>query len=186
MAHFFRVSKRYAKGLFDVAMEQKLIDVLQADAVALLKFLKQDTIIKGFLKNPVIEPKKKNQFIKEAFKNLHPLFVNFLLLVSNHKRLYALQEMLEKFLDMVDEYKGIQKVYIKSATPLSEKMIKNILNKSSIVDKSKQHSIIHTIDPSLIGGFVIRVGDEQIDASVKNQLTKLSHDFTNNLYVPKF
>lgn len=167
-----RVARRYAEGLWDYALSMKEEDRVVADMQSLLKIIKESRELQLFLKSPIIETRRKIQIAHEMFKSFSQTSQRFIALVFNHKREVELPGIAHQLLQLHDDYNGVQRVHIVSAIPLDKKMITNILTTNNRINKEKA-IVENTVDESVIGGYILRVGDEQVDASVKNKLNNI-------------
>lgn len=168
---------RYAKALLELAIENKKVDTIVADMKELIRVNKETREFQVFLDNPIINSEKKNNVIKEIFDQFDILTSSFIALIIKNKRENALIQIAESFLAQVKEYLGIIPITLISAQELNTTTKKAILSK---LEKSIQGKLEleEKIDTSLIGGFIIKMGDTQIDASVSNQLKSLKTSLT--------
>lgn len=180
-----RVAKRYAKGLWDFAVEQNIQEVVISEITNLVQVIKESKPLRLFLKSPILDYKKKISISKELFKNYSETTQNFIKLVINHRRESDLLLIGEQFVNLANEEKGIQNLRITSAVKLDEASINTIVSKLNLGDPSKV-IIENKIEPSIIGGYILRIGDKQLDASIKSKLLKLKNDFDDNQYISTF
>ena len=167
-----RIAIRYSKALFDLALEEKLIDEIHSDLEQIKEVCVSNPEFQHALINPLIDDNLKATLLKEIFDKLHPLAFKFLALLSNKKRLGFLIEMIEHYMEKVLEYKGVLSALLISAGPLDPAQVDSIRDRiESITGKSVILS--KHIDKSVIGGFVVKIKDTVIDLSIKTQLDKL-------------
>jgi F-type H+-transporting ATPase subunit delta len=168
-----RIAIRYSKALFDLALEENLIDEIHSDLEQIKEVCVSNPEFQNALINPLIDNRLKTTILKEIFENeLHALTFKFLALLSKKKRLGFLLEMIEHYLEKVLEYKGVLSGLLISAGSLDPVQIDSIRNKfESITGKSVILSE-HT-DKSVIGGFIVKIKDTVVDWSIKTQLDKL-------------
>lgn len=91
-----------------------------------------------------------------------------------------LQNIAQEFINKVEDMKGVQRITITSAAQLSEENISNILKSSELVNHNQTFDVKSIINPNLLGGYNLRVGDQQVDQSVKSKLSKLKKEFQLN------
>ncbi|RQP10132.1 MAG: F0F1 ATP synthase subunit delta, partial [Chryseobacterium sp.] len=96
------------------------------------------------------------------------------------KRERHLEGIAEAYVEMVEQMRGVQRISLVSATPLSQQNIDEILKSSSLVDHSKSFEIDSTVKPEILGGYILRVGDQQMDASVRSKLNNIKKEFQLN------
>lgn len=178
-----RAASRYAKALLDLAREQGVLDSVKTDADFLLAVEKDSREFRSLLKSPVIKPSQKVETFKSAFSNqLSPLMVLFVNLVINHGREAHLVGILENYTDLYLSEKNIVRAFVTSAAPLTDSQRTALLAKLA-AGGAANVELHEKVQPELIGGVVVRVGDRQVDATVARSLSGLKRQFENNLYI---
>jgi len=172
-----KVATRYAKALLELAIEQKKVDSVSGDMHFLLQTSNETSDFELMLSSPIIKADKKIAVFKLIFEQFEEVTMSFVELVTNNGREAYLPAIAAAFEAQVKEYKGIVPVTLISAVPLEQSTKDTILSKiQGSVEGTLE--ITEVIDPSLIGGFVVKMGDTQIDASVLNQFNKLKQRLT--------
>lgn len=166
---------RYAKALLELALDQKKIEVIESNMQQILTVAEEAHDFQVFLNSPLIKVDKKIEVIKSIFGNFDALSISFLELVSNNGRESYITEIAHSFLNQLKEHRGIVPVTIISAQKLDAKTKEQITSKISASIQGTLE-ITENVDESLIGGFIVRMGDHQIDASVSNQLNRLKQE----------
>ena len=180
-----RVASRYAKSLIELAEERGELEQVHKDMQLLSKVVSQNRDFQLMLQNPIIKSDKKLAIINSVFKGkVQELTLAFFGIVARKSRESALEFIAKSFEEQYFEIKGIQKAHVTSAFPLSPAM-REQLGLKLAAESGKQIILEEVVDPSLIGGMVLRVGDKQIDSSVKNSLRKLRNEFKDNPYINK-
>jgi F-type H+-transporting ATPase subunit delta len=172
-----QVASRYAKSLIDLAEEQNVLEVVRTDMESFLETLRANPTLKAVLKNPIIGPDKKSGILTGIFgQRLHPMIMTFFAIVVRKGRSEVLFETAKEFINAYNLRKNIVKATVTSAAPLNEQNRKEI---EAVIKQATKGEILLTanVDPSLIGGFVLKVGDRQFDTSISNQLNKLKKEF---------
>ncbi|WCR58356.1 ATP synthase F1 subunit delta [Wolbachia endosymbiont of Ctenocephalides felis wCfeJ] len=159
----------YARALFYVS-EDKL-DAIRKEVEFLLAFFKGQRDILIYLSHPTISLAHKKEVILSINRDLSENLVKFIMVVSVNRRFDLLIPILEKFLNFVKENKNELEITIKSAETLKESDIKIIAESLSFLGKIIK--VNNVIDPTIIGGFVVKYGFNLIDASLKSYLNKL-------------
>jgi F-type H+-transporting ATPase subunit delta len=173
-----RAAVRYAKALLQQAKETQVLAAVAADMHSVLETLEGSTDFQDFLRNPTLTASQKLAGFEAVFTSLQPLVIlSFKSLLAN-KRSALTQEMATSFMEQYMEEQGKATAVVTSAVVLSESLIKQIQEKVTDLIK-KEVSMTNLVDPSLIGGFILRVGDLQYNASVAAQLQQLEREFTN-------
>lgn len=182
-----RAAKRYAKGLIQFANESNQADSINQEMKDLMKSIQGSRELAQFLASPVLDAKRKNQIGKELFKGFSQTTQNFIHLIINQKRGTMLMEIASQYTELYNSQNNISIAKVTSAAPLDDSMIQQILQLAKEkMDATTTYSIESKVDPKLLGGFILRVGDKQIDSSLRSRLTRLKKEFSKNEYLPKF
>lgn len=168
-----RVAKRYAKALFELVIEQKCLEAVEADFKLLDDLLAGNKDFDIFLSNPLISESARFRGLKEIFEGrLSNLTMQFLLLLSEKKRLALLPDVAQNFRRLILDYRNTIEGELISAVQLLPAQVAQIQqNVEGMIGKS----VLFTehISPEIIGGFVVRFQDVVIDNSIRCQLAKL-------------
>ncbi|MCO5258645.1 MAG: ATP synthase F1 subunit delta [Crocinitomicaceae bacterium] len=165
-------ASRYAKALLELAVESNQVDAVLNDMKYLASVANDSREFQLLIQSPIINSDKKITIFKELFGSFQKLSFSFIELITKKRRELLIAEIANSFEDQVNLYKGITPVTITSAVPLNEDIKKKILDKIKGIT-SNTVELTEKVDASLIGGFIVRAGDKQIDASVANQLNNL-------------
>ncbi|SFT11053.1 F0F1 ATP synthase subunit delta [Sphingobacterium wenxiniae] len=175
----FTVASRYAKSLIDLAQEQNSLEAVKQDIEAVIVVLKSNSQLLAVLKNPIISGDKKNQVLNALFNGkISPVIVSFFTILVNKGRAAILLDIAQEFVREYNEVKGIVHATVTSAAPLSEAN-QTALQKQIAAEIKAEVVLKNIVNPTLIGGFVVRVGDRQVDASIAGKLNKLEKHFVN-------
>ncbi|HHJ51941.1 MAG TPA: ATP synthase F1 subunit delta [Caldithrix abyssi] len=168
-----RVAKRYAKALFELAQEQKLLSQVQADLQHIRTVIEQSPEFVNLLKNPLITENEKAQLMRPLFEGkVSRLTLNFLELLSQKRRTEFLDEVIESFEQMVLEAENKVEGEVVSAVKLTSQQLTAI--KQRIEELTGKTLLLQErIDRQILGGFIVRVKDMVIDNSIRYQLEKL-------------
>lgn len=168
---------RYAKALLELAQEQNKLDVVESNMLDIIKAGKETHDFQVFLNSPIIKADKKISVLNQLFANFDSLTISFLALITKNSRERLIIDIALSFVSQLKELKGIVPISITSATALDTKTRDVILSKINATVKG-QLEVEEIIDKDLIGGFVVRMGDKQIDASVASQLNRMKQELT--------
>jgi F-type H+-transporting ATPase subunit delta len=182
-----RVVSRYVKSLLDLAVAQGALEPVHQDMLAFVKVCQENRDFNIMLRSPVIRHEKKRAILEKVFKGkVNPLSLAIMDILTRKNREPLLLPIAKEFHQAYNVHKGIIAATITTAVPMDaglraeiEKVVKQITDKQRIELESK-------VDADLIGGFILNVGDKQIDASIKNRLEKLKMKFTENEYIREF
>lgn len=168
-----RVIRRYAKALFELAKEQRVLDQVESDMARVQAIIEESPELSVLLHSPVIQVQEKRRVISEIFKGkIQQLSYDFLNLLLDKNREDLLAGIITYFFKFIDESKGILRGDLRAAFPLSDQQ-KDTLKDQLDRITGKNVIIKEQIDSTLIGGFVIRMEDTVIDVSIINHLNKL-------------
>ncbi len=166
------ISVRYAKALFNIAKEENKQDIIYKDIDVLADSLEMKEL-REIIENPVIVESEKLKILKYIFSGcFDELTMRFLEFTVKKKRLKYLSDIFRNFADMYLKSKGIKKVYLTTAYPLTDELRTKIKNKLSELYNTTIDFNEKT-DKKLIGGFIIQVDDKQIDAGIASKIERL-------------
>jgi F-type H+-transporting ATPase subunit delta len=182
-----KIGVRYAKALFEVALEKNNIDYIYEDIVVLSKVYEENTDIEKFFKRPLVKINDKIHFVETLFQvHLDTLTMDFFRLLIRKKREDYLQPIIRNFIDLYRKYKKIKKSQLITAHKVSQDTKQSIVKLlSSHYDDKYVIEMTSIEDPSLIGGFVLEVGMVEYDASIKHKLNKIRKTLINASFEAK-
>ena len=175
-----RAAIRYAKATLDYAVEKKAADKVDKDMRSIASTIAENTELQRLLSNPVVKGATKKNALQEIFKGSTEITLGLINTLADNKRIAMLQEVAYKYIILFEKMKGEDVATVTTAVPLTAAMEKQILAQVEKLTGNKV-SIDNKIDESIVGGFILRVGDMQYDASVANKLNTLKREFTNSL-----
>jgi F-type H+-transporting ATPase subunit delta len=182
-----RVASRYVKSLLSLAVEQKALEAVHHDMQMFDQACRTNHQFLNMLKSPIIKHEKKKEILVELFKGkVNPLTLSIIEILTRKNREPLLPAIASEFHNAYNEYKGIEKATVATTIAVDSKLkgeIEAIVKKLSA---KKQVELVEKIDKDLIGGFILNVGDRQIDASVKSKLKTLKVKFSENPYIKEF
>jgi F-type H+-transporting ATPase subunit delta len=175
-----RVAARYATSLFDLASEQNILDNVMEDALAFTSVCDQNHGFELMLKSPIIHADKKWHVMSRLFADkFQKTTMAFIHIVLKKRREIVLNMIFSQFAEMYRQHKGIVTATVTTAMPVSEQ-IKEEIN-AFLKNKTQKSVELNTsVNPDLLGGFVLRYEDKLIDASVSTQLKSLRHHLIHN------
>ena len=175
-----RAAIRYAKAILDQAVENKVIEAVEKDMRSITATIADSAALREMLASPVINSDTKKKALLEIFKGSNTLTEGAITMLVDNKRISMLNEVALKFIVLNEKQKGKDVAYVTTAVPLTPELEKKVLQKVTEITGSTV-TLENKIDVSIIGGFVLRVGDLQYDASIANKLSSLKREFTNSL-----
>ena len=175
------VATRYAKSLIDLAKEQNSLEAIREDMGLFAKTLRASAELQAVLRNPIISHDKKKKILDAIFTGkVNKATIAFFHIMINKSRGELLFPTSLEFVNQYDVIKNIIRATVVSAVPLSAENRMQIIAEVNHIAKGDVQ-LIEKVDPALIGGFILTVGDRQIDASVSGSLMRLKKDFTEEV-----
>ncbi|NGF56997.1 ATP synthase F1 subunit delta [Parapusillimonas sp. SGNA-6] len=173
----FKVASRYAKSLIDLAKEQDHLEEVKGEMEQIVAIIRSSTELQAVLNNPIVKTDKKLKILAALFENkVRPEVLAFFNIMVRKGRSELVYATALEFIREYNEVKGIVHAEVTSAAPLSATNLEAL--RASIAEQIQADVILaNKVDESLIGGFVVTVGDRQIDASLAGKLNKLERHF---------
>ena len=174
-----KISVRYAKAFFSSAVERNLLEVVKKDIDLLLQLMQSQPRLKELLASPVVKTKEKSVFLDKIFRDrFNELTIDFLhLLLKNNREVYLL-EMCLNFQTLYSKLTGIKSAQLVTAVELDETELQQF-NEFIQVHFGGKAEVLTKVDEKLLGGFILKVEDHQLDASVSTQLKKMRRELVN-------
>lgn len=175
-----KVAKRYAQGLLDFSKDSNTTTALFSEMQDVVKILRSSKDLNSFLETPVLDSKKKIAIMSLIFKNFSITAKNFISLIIKRGRETYIEQIAQEYVNKVETLQGVQRVSLTSAIQLSAENVDAILKSTNLVNAAQKFDLQTNIKPDILGGYILRVGDQQIDASVKSKLSQLKKEFQLN------
>lgn len=176
-----RVALRYAKSLISLAKERDVLEQVKEDMLTIKSVCEENQDFNSMLKSPVVKNDKKNVVLNEIFgKVISETSLAFLNLLTNKKREAILAAVAVNFISLYNEYKNIVSASVTTATAITEDIRTEVLTQLKSIVGDAEVQVEENIDENIIGGFILRVGDLEFNASVANKLQKLKREFVSN------
>ncbi|MBS9384526.1 MAG: F0F1 ATP synthase subunit delta [Dolichospermum sp. BR01] len=175
------VSQPYAQALLSIAQSQNLTEEVGGDARTFLSLLTGSQELTSFLSNPFVKPENKKNVLKQLLgEGVNLCLRNFLLLLVDRRRIAFLEPILQQYLVLLRQLNQTVLAEITSAVPLTQTQLQAITEKVITITKARQVELATKIDSDLIGGVIIKVGSQVIDASLRGQIRRLSLRLSSN------
>lgn len=179
-----RAASRYVKSLLDLAVERKVLEEVHHDMVFFTEVISKSRQLELLLQSPVIKHDQKLEILKRIFSGkVHSLTMAFFDIITRKNREPILAAVAREFHNAYNEYKGVGKATVTTAIPLDSKARAEVEKLVRRYSDKKEIELIERVDPELIGGFILNVGDRQVDASIKNKIKTLKVKFSENPYI---
>lgn len=178
-----KVAGRYAKSLLELGIERNELDRLREDFHLIRKVLQENRELRLFLNSPVVNPDKKTKILLQVFEgHLGEIAKSFITILIRKGREVLLLEIVENFEGQYLSFKGISTAMLTTAVPAEENTIQMVVGLAEKIS-GKNIQLEQKVDPDMIGGFLLRVGDYQLDATVSGKLRAIRKNFEMNHYV---
>lgn len=173
-----RAAIRYAKAILETAISSGKISQVNDDMKSIVNAVGSSADLKDFLGSPIITSGLKMNALNEVFSSVQAETKSLFRLLKENKRFEILEAIATQYNAQFDEMNGVEVAKVTTAFPITAELEAKILAKAATIS-TKKITIQNTIDPSIIGGFILRIGDKQYNASVSNRLQELKREFTN-------
>ena len=175
-----RIAARYSKSLLDLAKASNVMDEVHSDMDTVLETLASSSELRNLLKNPIVKTSDKQAVFSKVFSGCHKISVDFINFLAERGREAELPLVAKQYVETHDKMKGIQRATITSATPLSQETIERVKSYIQGMIGSGQLEVTNEIDPSIIGGMIIRHEDKLLDMSVSRELREIRKELIYN------
>ncbi|WP_248724631.1 ATP synthase F1 subunit delta [Seonamhaeicola sp. ML3] len=174
-----RAAIRYAKAALSLASDQKAAEAVNKDMVAIAKTISENDELDQVFKSSVIKSDVKSAALAKIFPKLNKISLGLFDVLVSNKRIDLIGSVAEKYTVLFDELNGKEVAQVTTAVPMTKDLEIKVLAKIKELT-SKAVELENIVDESIIGGFVLRIGDKQYNASVQNKLNKLKREFSLN------
>lgn len=181
-----RAASRYAKSLLGLASEQKVLEEVHADMLNFLSICEQNRDFTLMLKNPIIKHDKKRAILEKIFSKSNKLTLAIFDIITRKNREPLLPAIAKEFHNQYNVFKGIEVATVTSAIALDKNTKKEL---EAIVKSISQYDKVdlkEKVDADIIGGFILNVGDRQLDDSLRSKIKALNLKFSQNPYTKEF
>jgi F-type H+-transporting ATPase subunit delta len=164
-------AKRYAQAVFEIARDEEGFSEWLSNLMEMVAAL-EDANLFPLLSNPKVSLLQKKEVLRDAFRDIDPKALNLVYLLTSRNQVELLKEIKAEYERLVDEHCGRERAEVITALPLSKREQEEITQRLSEL-REKEIRAEFRIDPDVLGGMVIKVGDKLIDGSVKEKLIRL-------------
>jgi len=173
-----RAAIRYAKAILETAVSAGKTVQVNDDMKSIVDSVSGSQELSEFLSSPIISSEVKMNALSEVFANVQSETKMLFRLLQVNKRFEILEPIASQFNRLFDEMNGVEVAKVTTAFPITPELETKVLAKIAEIS-NKKITIENIVDPSIIGGFVLRIGDKQYNASVANRLQELKREFSN-------
>jgi F-type H+-transporting ATPase subunit delta len=180
------VSRRYAKSLLQLAVEQNILDYLNHDMELFAKVCHENHAFVSTLRSPIIHGDKKLAILRRIFDGkVNPLMISLFEILVRKGRENYLPEIAQEFSIQYRLFKGIVVAEVTTTFALDD-TLRNSFKRIVSEGLGKQVDLKEKVDANIVGGFVLKVDDKQLDQSVQAQLRRLKNKMLDSTYIVKY
>ncbi|MBP2833314.1 ATP synthase F1 subunit delta [Aquimarina sp. U1-2] len=173
-----RAAIRYAKAVLSLAQDKKATGDVQSDMQTIIATVNQSDELKMILNSPLIKNEVKLTSLREIFKNTGDITQKLFDILIHNKRVDLLADVAKQYVVLFDRLHHTQVAKVTTAVPLDKALSDKVSAKVKELT-GNEATLENIIDESIIGGFILRVGDLQYNASIANKLTNLKRELSN-------
>jgi F-type H+-transporting ATPase subunit delta len=171
------VAGRYARALFELALDVKSVDAVKADIEKFAAMMAESTDLNRLVRSPVYGAEERSRALAAvlAKAEIGGLAANFLMYVTANRRLFAVGEMIRDFRKLVAKWKGEVTAEVTAAERLSDAHLEAIKSTLKSITGEKSVDLHVKIDPAIIGGLTVKLGSRMVDSSLRTKLNAIKH-----------
>ncbi len=173
-----RSAVRYAKAILEIATEKGVAETVNTDMTLIAATIKDNLELSTFIQSPTTSVEVKEKALLEVFAMTNKVTKNLFRLLFENKRFEILVEIALEYNHLYDEQIGVEVAKVTTAIPMDAALEAKVMAKVATFS-SKKITIENNIDPTIIGGFILRIGDQQYNASIANRLQVLKRELSN-------
>jgi F-type H+-transporting ATPase subunit delta len=173
-----RATIRYAKAILDLANSKGVAEAVNNDMKSIASAIDTNTELSTFIQNPTTKVEVKESALLEVFADVNGVTKGLFHLLFENKRFEILNAIALEYNKLFDESNGVEVAKVTTAIPMDAALEAKVLAKVATLS-DKKITIENIVDPSIIGGFILRIGDNQYNASVANRLQVLKRELSN-------
>ncbi|HEY5688940.1 MAG TPA: ATP synthase F1 subunit delta [Yeosuana sp.] len=174
-----RAAIRYAKAILSLATDQKVADAVDSDMKLMANTIGDNIDLANMLNSAVIKSEEKKAVLLALFPKLNNISTSLFDVLIENKRVDILHNIALQYSILFDKLNGKEVATVTTAIPMTKDLESKVLNKVKELT-NKEVTLENIVDESILGGFILRVGDKQYNASISNKLNKLKKEFTLN------
>jgi len=170
-----KIAAPYARALFDFSVDKNIMHQITADFQNLEIFLDESTELIDYLSNPLVNQDAKREVLTKTLKSqVNSETFKFLMVLVNRDRINLLKSVITNYLELVYETASIKTIEVVTAIEFSNAQKNTLIQKLKELTNAREIKLAITVDPNLIGGFLIKTESKVIDFTIKNQLQQLA------------
>ncbi len=173
-----RAAIRYAKAILDIASDKKVAEAVSKDMTVIATTVTGNVELSTFIQNPTTKVEVKQSALLEVFANVNAVTKSLFRLLYENKRFEILGDIAVEYNKLFDVMNDVEVAKVTTAIAMDAKLEAEVLAKIATFS-NKKITIENIVDPAIIGGFILRIGDKQYNASIANRLQVLKRELSN-------
>lgn len=173
-----RAAIRYATAILDIANSKGVAQAVNDDMTTIGSTIKENSELSTFIQNPTTKVEAKEAVLSEVFANVNAVTKSLFRLLFENKRFEILDDITSEYKKLFDELNNVETAKVTTAIPMDAALEAKVLAKIATLS-NKKITIENIVDPSIIGGFILRIGDKQYNASIADRLQVLKRELSN-------
>jgi len=170
-----KVAAPYARALFDFSIEKNIMHQITADFQNLDTFFNESSELTEYLNNPIVKEKAKREILAKTLKSqINTETFKFLMVLLDRNRINLLNAIINTYLELVYETASIKMIEVVTASAFTNSQKNILIQKLKELTNAREIRLVITVEPNLIGGFLIQTESKVIDFTIKNQLQQLA------------
>ena len=170
-----KIAVPYARALFDFSVEKNIMHQITADFQNLETFFMETSELTKYLNNPVVKQEAKREILAKTLKSqINTETFKFLMVLVERDRINLLSAIINTYLELVYETASIKMIEVSTAAVFTNSQKTTLVEKLKELTNAREIRLVITVDPNLIGGFLIKTNSKIIDFTIKNQLQQLA------------
>jgi F-type H+-transporting ATPase subunit delta len=168
---------RYARALFELALDAKSVDAVKSDIEKFAALLAESDDLRRLVRSPVFSAEEQSRALEAVLAKaaIGGLAANFLKFIAANRRLFAVGDMIRDFRTLVAKWKGEVTAEVTAAEKLSDAHIEAIKSTLKSITGEKSVDLNVKIDPAIIGGLTVKLGSRMVDSSLRTKLNAIKH-----------
>ena len=174
-----RAAIRYAKAILEIADSKNATSEVSADMALIASTITGNSELSSFIQNPLVKVEAKKDVVSEVFASVNPVTKSIFQLLLENKRFEILDTIAVEYNKLFDIKNGVEVATVTTAVPMDADLEAKVSAKIASISSSKKITIENIVDPAIIGGFILKIGDKQYNASIADRLQVLKRELSN-------
>ena len=174
-----RAAIRYAKAILEIADSKNVTSEVSADMALIASTIQSNSELSSFIQNPLVKTDAKKNVVSEVFASVNPVTQSIFQLLLENKRFEILDGIAVEYNKLFDIMNGVEVAKVTTAVPMDAELEAKVSAKIASISSSKKITIENIVDPAILGGFILKIGDKQYNASIADRLQVLKRELSN-------